>query len=119
MVCSFAKDKNFCHMHQLELVYLKLPIYYTPPPTPHPLVSLLVFTSPGLIIGCLQYLFIVVQIQGQTRRECIIPFSENAFAYRVVSVLSVHVLHSFFQLLVLHMKPWLRSYVVWDLKETR
>ena len=32
MVCSCAKDKNFCHMHQLELLYLKLPIYYTPPP---------------------------------------------------------------------------------------
>ena len=94
MVCSFAKDKNFCHMHQLKLLYLKRPIYYT-----HPLVNLLVFTSPRLIIGCLQYLFIVVQIQGQTLR--------NAFAYRVVNVLSVNVLHSFFQLLVLHMKPWL------------
>lgn len=34
MVCSCAKDKNFCHMHQLELLYLKLPIYYTPPPPP-------------------------------------------------------------------------------------
>lgn len=104
MVSSFAKDKNFWHMHQLELLYLRLPIYLKPPPCPT-LISL-------------WYLFIVVQIQGQTLRECI-SFSENVFAHRVVSVLSVHVLHSFFQLLVLHMKPWLQSYVVWDLKETR
>ena len=86
-------------MHQLELLYLKLSIYYNPPPLPTPTSLLCRYKAKHL--------------------ENVFPFSENAFAYRVDRVLSVHVLHSFFQLLVLHMKLWSQSYVVWDLKETR
>ena len=109
MVCSCAKDKNFCHMHQLELLYLKLPIYYTPPP-PHP-------TQPTCKPPCIyksrayNWMFIVfVHCCADTRpntQRMYFLFGENTFAYTVVSVFSVHVLHSFFQSLVLHMKPWL------------